>query len=857
MAVTVTQLAAAIRAGDGVAAPTEPLLGILTRLEGVATATVQLLAPDAPIGIQDEAAIRYAGYLYDTPSAAAGDRYAAAWRNSGAAALVAAWVVRRVAGTTSEDSNGIPTPDNGDSGVSEARINQLIGLHSAVIAAHHSPGTVDDAAVRAIIAAALAPGNSRGDELARTSTLPTLATTNALNITFTVPAGAPAGVSGVGNTLRLPRGKPTDQTLGVWAVAVVDGSEIDEVLIPWGGGGLEEESDSPTTEFSYHGLNMVTQQADRYLDVVFAGKRGLFKTISLSGDGDTLPADTIVIFYLAVSGSITVTGDGNGGGGGNGVTETRVEALIQVHEDVEAAHHTPTVAPETWAQEGDSSLIPPGKVTNAAEGTFLAVEGSAIIGKDLGTIGGTTVPTATATQAQAVSGTTRLIWTVNRLRQAIVAALPTVSLGDAQAGTSSARRTWTAQRVRQAVTATINALIPAWARDTTTQIPANKLGNVPAGTMGDDAYEWATEGNDTLLVPTDKINFDPLQNQIDVIVDELAHNRGTITAVVPTPGAGMDSLRYTLPTNLDGEYDVSVRVKARVQVNEFANISGNLRLTVDGGIGLNLAIPERVHNYGHAHEGVLNFLRKGLEIGPGGNIIDFTADVSGSNPPDVHFIELENMTITDTSLVNAGNVDPFIADWAETANTDAIPDDKLGNVQIWARDSADEHETPNMLDLGRFAPADIAAIPNGGEQDFVYSGTVQRDTDGTLAYIGGGWSKPTASAVSVVRYHLDFDPATYSEADGNTTLTVPYPTGITREIARAAFKTGFVFTDSHETPAYPNQPLTEAAEGSLNDSGSTLRVDFLTDHIRLFMIGIVLTDANQRNGWQLRLTMVM
>ena len=169
MAVTVTQLAAAIRAGDGVNAPSEPLLGILTRLEGVASATVQLLAPDAPIGIQDEAVIRYAGYLYDTPSAAAGDRYAAAWRNSGAAALVAAWVVRRVDGTTSD--SGV-TPDGG-AGVSEARINQLIGLHTAIVEAHHQPGTVDEAAVRAIIAASLAPGNARGDEIARTSVLPT------------------------------------------------------------------------------------------------------------------------------------------------------------------------------------------------------------------------------------------------------------------------------------------------------------------------------------------------------------------------------------------------------------------------------------------------------------------------------------------------------------------------------------------------------------------------------------------------------------------------------------------------------------------------------------------------------------
>ena len=319
-------------------------------------------------------------------------------------------------------------------------------------------------------------------------------------------------------------------------MGVIDGIETDEILIPWGGGGIEEESDSPSSEYSYHGLNLVTQQLDRYIDLAFAGKRRLFKTISLIGDGDTLPANTIIVFYLAVSGSITVTSDGGGNGGngnGNGVTETRVEELIQVHEDVSAAHHTPTIAPETWAQEGDSSLIPAGKVTDAAEGSFLAVEGAAIIGKSL-TLP-ESIPTATQAQAQATSGTTRLIWTVQRIRQAISAALPTISSSDAQAGTSQARRTWTAQRVRQAIASGIDAILPAWARDTTTQIPANKLSNAPGGGTGDDAYEWATEGNDELLVPTDKINFDPIQNQIDVIVDEIAHSMGTITRRCVSP----------------------------------------------------------------------------------------------------------------------------------------------------------------------------------------------------------------------------------------------------------------------------------------------------------------------------------
>ena len=145
-------------------------------------------------------------------------------------------------------------------------------------------------------------------------------------------------------------------------------------------------------------------------------------------------------------------------------------------------------------------------------------------------------------------------------------------------------------------------------------IPADKLTNAPAA--GDDAYPWATEGNDDLLVPTGKVNLDAVQSQIDDIHEQLAHSEGAITAVVGVLGSGNDSLRYTFPTSLNGIYDVSVRIKAKVQVNEFVNFSGNLHITVEGGLGLNAEIPSKAHNYHNTHEAVLNFLRKGLAISP-------------------------------------------------------------------------------------------------------------------------------------------------------------------------------------------------------------------------------------------------
>ena len=95
MAVTLEELAAELRLGDGETAPTEPVAGILNRLLGVAEALVAVGAPLAPLTVQNEAIVRLAAYLYDQPTSSAGDRYGAAWRNSGAESLTTRFVQRR------------------------------------------------------------------------------------------------------------------------------------------------------------------------------------------------------------------------------------------------------------------------------------------------------------------------------------------------------------------------------------------------------------------------------------------------------------------------------------------------------------------------------------------------------------------------------------------------------------------------------------------------------------------------------------------------------------------------------------------------------------------------------------------
>ena len=96
MALTVTSLAAALRIGDGIGAPEEPQLGILTRLLNVGNSIVEARAATAPSDVKDEAVIRLCGYLYDSPTAAQGDGYAFAWRHSGAAGLCSFWIQERL-----------------------------------------------------------------------------------------------------------------------------------------------------------------------------------------------------------------------------------------------------------------------------------------------------------------------------------------------------------------------------------------------------------------------------------------------------------------------------------------------------------------------------------------------------------------------------------------------------------------------------------------------------------------------------------------------------------------------------------------------------------------------------------------
>lgn len=76
-----------------------------TRLLAFATLAVEKHAPDAPDIIQNEAAIRVAGYIHDSPMAAKGAGFAAVMRNCGAGSLLLPYRIHR-AGSVAEAGRG-------------------------------------------------------------------------------------------------------------------------------------------------------------------------------------------------------------------------------------------------------------------------------------------------------------------------------------------------------------------------------------------------------------------------------------------------------------------------------------------------------------------------------------------------------------------------------------------------------------------------------------------------------------------------------------------------------------------------------------------------------------------------------
>ena len=126
MAVTIPDLALALRVVTGSADPIEPAQrDLLSRLLGSSQAIVSVYASaGTPENVSDQAVILVASYLWDQPASARGMGFATSWINSGASALVEPWRVRR-AGLLAGSGTGSPVVPPGG-GIDRSAVLELI-----------------------------------------------------------------------------------------------------------------------------------------------------------------------------------------------------------------------------------------------------------------------------------------------------------------------------------------------------------------------------------------------------------------------------------------------------------------------------------------------------------------------------------------------------------------------------------------------------------------------------------------------------------------------------------------------------------------------------------------------------------
>ena len=99
MAVTVTpvELAAHLRLGDGESPLAEPTASMMVHYLEVVSAVITDYAPNAPTPVQNEAAVRLSGWLYDSPyHGMRGNYFANGFTHSGASAILGPFRERRV-----------------------------------------------------------------------------------------------------------------------------------------------------------------------------------------------------------------------------------------------------------------------------------------------------------------------------------------------------------------------------------------------------------------------------------------------------------------------------------------------------------------------------------------------------------------------------------------------------------------------------------------------------------------------------------------------------------------------------------------------------------------------------------------
>ena len=231
----------------------------------------------------------------------------------------------------------------------------------------------------------------------------------------------------------------------------------------------------------------------------------------------------------------------------------------------------------------------------------------------------------------------------------------------------------------------------------------------PGGGTGDDAFEWATEGN-TDLIPKGKVTTAANGQYL------LVSDTGVIIGRTGTPDGGGDggtSEIATLVTTLDQQ---TIAIQTPVILNDLTMPSANFAATEKwlfvyaGAAFMNqtassTAVTCQLRLFAGATEIATTFVSDedsytasdfthqtvmvAVRTFTAAEAVTVNVDFGGGNG-NVHDAKLTAVKLAaagDTEIdariaewAAAGNIDARIADWAETGNTDAIPADKLTNA---------------------------------------------------------------------------------------------------------------------------------------------------------------------------------
>ena len=135
-----------------------------------------------------------------------------------------------------------------------------------------------------------------------------------------------------------------------------------------------------------------------------------------------------------------------------------------------------------------------------------------------------------------------------------------------------------------------------WARDTTTDIPANKLGN-----QGDNPADWATDGNTTDKVPDDKIPANIPRRLSKVVVQTSGDT------VAPASGNNTTTLVLSLditPTSASNK--ILLEVIGGSAGLETATVSGGYYFNINRGITSIITVSTTIAGSGLNNQGALS-----------------------------------------------------------------------------------------------------------------------------------------------------------------------------------------------------------------------------------------------------------